>query len=157
MTVISDDEVEAIRHASLRVLRDHGKEFQLPRAVEILCEAGATVGDDGQRVRFDPAFVEERLETAPPRFALHGRSSPRDLEFGGDTAIWGTVGSAPNVSDRERGRVAGNFEGFRNLVRLSQALNAVHTLAGYPVHSGRARSPSSAAPISTRAWSTSKR
>ena len=133
MAVISDDEVEAIHHASLRVLRDHGMEFQLPRAVEILREAGAQVGEDGKRVRFDPAFVEEKIATVPPRFTLHGRSSQRDLEFGGDTAIWGTVGSAPNVSDRERGRISGNFEDFKNLVRLTQALNAVHTLAGYPV------------------------
>ena len=133
MAVISDDEVEAIHHASLRVLRDNGMEFQLPRAVEILRGAGATVGEDGKRVRFDPAFVEEKLETVPARFTLHGRSPHRDLEFGGDTAIWGTVGSAPNVSDRERGRITGNFEDYKNLVRLSQALNPVHTLAGYPV------------------------
>ena len=133
MKAISDDQVEAIHHASLRVLRDNGMEFQLPRAVEILCKAGAEVGEDGKRVRFDPDFVEEKLMTVPSRFTLHGRSSHRDLEFGGDTAIWGTVGSAPNVSDRERGRVMGNFEDYKNLVRLSQALNAVHTLAGYPV------------------------
>ena len=133
MTVISDDEVEAIHRASLRVLRDNGVEFQLPRAVEILREAGATVGEDGKRVHFDPAFVEEKLKTVPRRFTLHGRSSHRDLEFGGNSAIWGSVGSAPNVSDRERGRVTGNFEDYQNLIRLSHALNAVHALAGYPV------------------------
>ena len=133
MTVISDDEVEAIHRASLRVLRDNGVEFQLPRAVEILREAGATVGEDDKRVHFDPAFVEEKLKTVPRRFTLHGRSSHRDLEFGGNSAIWGSVGSAPNVSDRERGRVTGNFEDYQNLIRLSHALNAVHALAGYPV------------------------
>ena len=133
MTVISDDEVEAIHRASLRVLRDNGMEFQLPRAVEILREAGATVGEDGKRVHFDPAFVEDKLKTVPRRFTLHGRSSHRDLEFGGNHAIWGSVGSAPNVSDRERGRVTGNFEDYQNLIRLSHALNAVHALAGYPV------------------------
>ena len=54
MKVLSDDQVEAIHHASLRVLRDNGMEFQLPRAVEILRKAGAAVGEDGKRVRFDP-------------------------------------------------------------------------------------------------------
>ena len=133
MTVISDDGVEAIHRASLRVLRDNGMEFQLPRAVEILREAGATVGEDGKRVHFDPAFVEDKLKTVPRRFTLHGRASHRDLEFGGNHAIWGSVGSAPNVSDRERGRVTGNFEDYQNLIRLCHALNAVHALAGYPV------------------------
>ena len=95
MKVISDDQVEALHHASLRVLRDNGMEFQLPRAVEILRKAGAAVGEDGKRVHFDPEFIEEKLKTVPSSFTLHGRSSHRDLEFGGNTAIWGTVGSAP--------------------------------------------------------------
>ena len=133
MRVLSDDQVEALHHASLRVLRDNGMEFQLPRAVEILRKAGATVGEDGKRVHFDPAFVEDKLRTVPLRFTLHGRSSHRDLEFGGTHAIWGSVGSAPNVSDRERGRVTGNFEDYQNLIRLCHSLNAVHALAGYPV------------------------
>ena len=133
MKVISDDQVEALHHASLRVLRDNGMEFQLPRAVEILRKAGAAVGEDGKRVHFDPEFIEEKLKTVPSRFTLHGRSSHRDLEFGGNTAIWGTVGSAPNVSDRERGRITGNFEDYKNLIRLSHALNGLHALAGYPV------------------------
>ena len=133
MKVISDDQVEALHHASLRVLRNNGMEFQLPRAVEILRKAGAAVGEDGKRVHFDPEFIEEKLKTVPSSFTLHGRSSHRDLEFGGNTAIWGTVGSAPNVSDRERGRITGNFEDYKNLIRLSHALNGLHALAGYPV------------------------
>ena len=133
MRVLSDDQVEALHHASLRILRDSGMEFQLPCAVEILRKAGATIDEDGKRVRFDPAFVEDKLKTVPSRFTLHGRSSHRDLEFGGNNAIWGSVGSAPNVSDRERGRVTGNFEDYKNLIRLCHALNAVQALAGYPV------------------------
>ena len=76
MKVLSDDQVEALHHASLRVLRDNGMEFQLPQAVEILRKAGATVGEDGKRVHFDPAFVEEKLETVPRRFTLHGALQP---------------------------------------------------------------------------------
>ena len=72
MKVISDDQVEALHHASLRVLRDNGMEFQLPRAVEILREAGAAVGEDGKRVHFDPEFIEEKLKTVPSSFTLHG-------------------------------------------------------------------------------------
>ena len=133
MRVLSDDQVEALHHASLRILRDSGMEFQLPCAVEILRKAGATIDEDGKRVRFDPAFVEDKLKTVPSRFTLHGRFSHRNLEFGGNNAIWGSVGSAPNVSDRERGRVTGNFEDYKNLIRLCHALNAVQALAGYPV------------------------
>jgi len=133
MKVISDDQVETLHLASLKVLRDIGMDFQLPEAVEILRRAGADVDADGVRVRFDPDFIEEKLKTVPSSFTLHGRNEHRDLTFGGNNTIWATVASTPNVSDRERGRVSGNFEDMRNLTKLSHVLNPVHAIAGYPV------------------------
>lgn len=133
MKVISDDQVEALHIASLKVLSEIGMDFQLPEAVEILREAGADIDPDGVRVRFDPAFVEEMLKTVPSSFILHGRNAERDLEFGGKTTIWASVASTPNVSDRERGRVSGNFADMCNLTKLAHVLNPVHAIAGYMV------------------------
>ena len=56
--ILSRDQVEAIHRASLRVLEEIGVNFLLPEAIDILRAAGADVGTDGIRVRFDPAFVE---------------------------------------------------------------------------------------------------
>ena len=114
MRVLSDDQVEALHHASLRVLRDNGMEFQLPRAVGNPARGRC----NGRRrtasgFHFDPAFVEEKLETVPRRFTLHGRSSHRDLEFGGNDAIWGSGGlGAQCVGSRAR-QGHGQFRGLQ--------------------------------------------
>ena len=63
MTILSDDEVEAIHHASLQILRDIGVNFLLPEARDLLAGAGAEV--DGPRVRFDPAMVAEKFHHHP--------------------------------------------------------------------------------------------
>jgi trimethylamine--corrinoid protein Co-methyltransferase len=130
---ISDDELEAIHRASLRVLAETGMDFLDPDAREHLRRAGARIEDGGQRVRFDPAMVEELISTVPAEFTLHARNPQRHLRLGGEWMAFGTVGSPPNVADLDRGRRIGNREDYQNLLRLGQSLNSVHFLAGYPV------------------------
>ena len=78
-------------------------------------------------------MVTETIKTAPSTFALHAWNPAHDLQLGGDWVAFGTVGSPPNVSDLDRGRRIGNRVDYQNLLRLGQALNTVHFLAGYPV------------------------
>jgi len=130
---ISDDELDSIHRASLRVLAEIGMDFLDPDAREHLKRAGATIEDGGQRVRFDPAMVEEVIKTVPSEFTLHARNPERHLRLGGPWMAFGTVGSPPNVADLDRGRRIGNREDYQNLLRLGQSLNSVHFLAGYPV------------------------
>jgi trimethylamine--corrinoid protein Co-methyltransferase len=131
--VISTDELESIHDASLRILSEIGMDFLDADAREILRRAGADVRDGVERVRFDPAMVQEVIRTAPSEFTLHARNPAYDVRLGGDWIAFGTVGSPPNVSDLDRGRRIGNREDFQNLLRLAQMLNAVHFLSGYPV------------------------
>ena len=70
---------------------------------------------------------------APSDFVLHARNPSHSLRIGANRITFGTVGSPPNVSDIEGGRRAGNFRDYCDLVRLGQALNVVHFMAGYPV------------------------
>ena len=130
---LSADELESIHQASLRVLSEIGMDFLDPDARERLRHAGAQVTDGANRVRFDPAMVEERIRTAPPEFMLHAPNPERYLQMGGAWIAFGTVGSPPNVADLDRGRRIGNREDYRNLLRLGQSLNSVHFLSGYPV------------------------
>jgi trimethylamine--corrinoid protein Co-methyltransferase len=130
---ISDDELEAIHRASLRVLAETGMDFLDPDAREHLRRAGADVRDGVERVRFDPAMVESVIQTVPGEFTLHARNPEKDLRIGGTWTAFGTVGSPPNVADLDRGRRIGNREDYQNLLRLGQSLNSVHFLAGYPV------------------------
>ena len=128
---VSDDELEAIHQASLRVLRETGIDFLDDTARRQLAEAGADV--DGDRVRFDPELVAHLISTAPAQFTLHGRDPIRDLVLGGDHIVYTSVASPPFVTGLGRDRRNGNREDYRNLIKMGQVLNAVHTVAGYPV------------------------
>ncbi len=131
--VVSDDELESIHQASLRVLAEIGMDFLDDEAREVLRAAGARTEPGTQRVRFDPAMIEERIRTAPAQFTLHATNPEHDLEIGGAWTAFGSVASAPNVKDLEGGRRVGNHVDYQNLIRLCQMLNSVHFFAGYPV------------------------
>ena len=133
MNIFSEDEIESIHEASLKVLCDTGMDIQSPRAVEILKRGGASVDSDGRRVRFEPGFIMEKIATTPSEFTLHGRNKERHVHVGGQSIINTMVSSAPNVSDLDRGRILGNFEDYTNLIKLGEMLNTVHAFGGYPV------------------------
>jgi trimethylamine--corrinoid protein Co-methyltransferase len=127
----SADQIEAIHDASLRILRELGMKVLDPETRAIFAAAGATV--DGEMVWFDPDLITDVIRTAPSQFTLHARNPAHDLVIGGDHLTFGSVGSAPNVCDLDRGRRTGNRHDFQNLLRLMQSLNSVHLTTGYPV------------------------
>jgi trimethylamine---corrinoid protein Co-methyltransferase len=131
--ILSADQVEAIHHASLQVLAEIGMNFLLDEARAILKDAGAEVAASGTRVRFEPAWIEERIGTVPPTFTLHARNPARSVLIGENVINFCLVASAPHVSDLARGRLTGNFADYCNLLRLGQSLNICHMIAGYPV------------------------
>lgn len=134
LRVVSDDELENIHRASLRVLEEVGIDFLLPEARRLLAAAGATADPASSRVRFEPELVESLVSTAPSEFTLHGGAPERDLHIGGDWITFGCVASAPNIAERATGRRAGDRAGFRDLTKLAHVLNPVHCFpGGYPV------------------------
>jgi len=131
LRAVSEDELDAIHHASLRVLSETGIDFLDLTARTQLAAAGADV--EGDRVRFEPSLIEALIASAPAEFILHGRDHIRDLHFGGNHIIYTSVASPPFVTGLGQGRRDGNRRDYRNLIKMGQVLNAVHTVAGYPV------------------------
>ncbi|HXQ41448.1 MAG TPA: trimethylamine methyltransferase family protein [Candidatus Udaeobacter sp.] len=131
--VLTEDQVEAIHLASLKILEDYGMEFLDAGARDRLRAAGARMDADNLRVRFDRGFILEHVAKVPAEVTLHARNPERSLVFGGNTINFGSVASAPNCSDMDKGRRPGSFEDYCNLLRLCQSLNIVHFIAGYPV------------------------
>ena len=129
--VVSADELESIHLASLRILQEIGMDFLDPDARDLLVAAG--VEFDGTRARFDPDFILERIKTVPSQFTLHATNPAHNLQIGGNWMAFGSVASAPNVYDMDRGRRVGNRADYQDLIRLSQMFNTVHFLGGYPV------------------------
>ncbi len=131
--VVSADELEGIHQASLQVLRDTGIAVLLPEARRLLAEAGCDVDEETEMVRFDPELIVDYISSAPSDFTIEARNPAHNIHIGGDNIVFGSVASAPNVSDLAGGRRTGNHDDFRNLVRLTQHLSAIQTNGGYPV------------------------
>ena len=131
--VLTEEQLEAVHLASLKILEDFGMEFLDAGARDRLRAAGARVDKDGLRVRFDRGFILEHIAKVPSEVTLHARNPERSLIFGGNYINFGSVASAPNCSDMDKGRRPGSFEDYCNLLRLCQSLNIVHFIAGYPV------------------------
>ncbi len=129
--LISDDQLESIHLASLKVLAEIGMDFMMPEARDILRKAGARI--DGERVRFDPAMIEEAMAHAPSSFTIHSRNPDRQMLMNGPNISFGTVGSPPNCHDMEGGRRTGTRADFQKFIKLGQHFNAIDFIAGYPV------------------------
>lgn len=130
---LSEEALERIHQASLTILEEIGLDLLSPAMRSIAATQGADVRSGSERVRFPREVVEHHLGQAPARFTIHGRGPGRDLDIGGDAAVFGCVSSAPNCSGLGRARHSGSFEDFRDFVRLGHALNAIHFFGGYPV------------------------
>jgi trimethylamine--corrinoid protein Co-methyltransferase len=131
--LVSDDQLESIHLASLRVLKEIGVDVLHDEARRIMKAHGADVRDGRDRVRFDSDMIMELVGHAPSEFTLHARNPAHNVRFGGNNLVFSQMASAPNCSDIDRGRRPGNQEDFRNFVKLAQMHNILNTTGGYPV------------------------
>ncbi|WP_343562557.1 trimethylamine methyltransferase family protein [Kiloniella sp. b19] len=131
--VLDKTQIERIHDASMRILEDIGIVFLLDEARDILRKEGLKIDEDTKKVYLDREFVREKIALAPSVFTLHARNPERNLTIGGNAVNFTTVASAPNVTDIDNGRRAGNQEDYRKFIKLGQSLNIVHFFGGYPV------------------------
>ncbi len=132
MQVMSDDEVDSIHRASLKLLRDTGMEVMHDESRRLLKAAGADVDEASQRVRFDPAMIEETIRTAPSSITLQARNPARNLTVGDGSLIFASTGGPAFVSDLDRGRRPGNYADMCDYIRVVHSLNVIHQEGGCP-------------------------
>ena len=128
MAMLSADQVEAIHETSLRILGDLGIEVLSDRARDVLRAAGAEVDETRKLVRLAPDLVAKALSNTPATFTLTPRNPARRVTIGGRHVVFGLVAGPPNVHDVERGRRAGNYRDYCDLIRLAQHFNAIHVI-----------------------------
>ncbi|MFZ1469183.1 MAG: trimethylamine methyltransferase family protein [Paracoccaceae bacterium] len=125
------DGVQAIHKGAMRILSELGIEFLNPEAVAHLKAAGCIV--NGTNVRMDEDFVMEMVARAPSSFTITPRNPAREVIMGGKHMIFVNVSSPPNSWDMERGKRSGDFETFKEFMKLTQYFNCIHIAGGYPV------------------------
>ncbi len=131
--ILSNDQVEAVHHASLRVLQETGIEIMSPAARAYFKTAGAEVDPANDRVRLAPELVNATIATCPSDWVFHARNPARNVPIGGNWLAYCNATTPPYVSGPDLQRQPGSFKTFTQSVQLCQALDEVHFFYGYPV------------------------
>ncbi|WP_067563407.1 trimethylamine methyltransferase family protein [Halofilum ochraceum] len=124
---LSDEGVERLHDASMRVLENTGIDFRDPVALEDWRQAGAEV--DGQRVRIPRGLIMEKLRTVPERIRLHARDPAKSVELGGNSSIFVPMTGAPFIRDLDDKRRSGTIADLNNFHRLAHMESGLHSSA----------------------------
>ena len=100
-TVLTPEQERAIHEHALAVLERVGVSTTNDRLLKVMADHGQRVDFDERRIRFDPAFVEEKRALAPRTYTLHARNPEFDLPLGGDRGWLSTDGCPAHVLDLE--------------------------------------------------------
>ena len=129
LTVLTDEEVEAIHQATLRILSEVGIVLTQPEAREVLTGVGAMVRDD--RVLLPPDLVEQAVAQCPPQVTIHGRGG-QTVVLGDGSLSWHNLGGARDVYDPRPGqRRPATVQDVRDSARLLDALDSATTITPF--------------------------
>ena len=127
------DGIQAIDNAAMQVIEEIGIQFLNEEAKSILIDAGCKVDQNSSNVIMDRHWVKEMVAKAPTEFEIVPRNPEKSVKIGGRNMAFVNVSSPPNVMDLDRGRRVGDFESFKDLMKLTQYFNCIHLAGGYPV------------------------
>jgi trimethylamine--corrinoid protein Co-methyltransferase len=100
---LSPEDLELIDQNGRRILERVGVKITDSKFLDILKQAGAQVDYDGQRVRFESAWLDEVLARAPSQFTLYSRDGRSDLPLGEGTVHFANGGRVFRILDMSTG------------------------------------------------------
>lgn len=129
LTTLSQDEVEAIHYATLRVLSEVGLALGQDEAQALLAAAGASVRRD--RVLLPHDLVEWAISQCPSLVSTRGRGG-ETVTLGDGSLYWHNLGGARDVYEpaQAKPRAAG-LEDVRDSTRLLDALDSCTTVTPF--------------------------
>lgn len=131
LTILSEEEVEAIHRASLDVLESTGIRFESERALKLFEKNGCKVDYEERRVRFPSGLVEECLRQCPSNFRMKGRSPEDDVLLGGNTVYFSPSPGMRIVDLDSWEQRAPTLQENHDAVIVLDALKNVHLAPSY--------------------------
>jgi trimethylamine--corrinoid protein Co-methyltransferase len=126
---LSDEDVQAMHEATLRVLHEVGVFWTHKPTLDILTDAGCTV--NGNRVCFPPDLVMDSIAGANKRPVVRGRNGTVN-ELGGGNLYFHNLGGARDVFDARTGtRRIATGQDVVDTTRLLDALPNAHTVTPF--------------------------
>jgi len=123
LTALTESEVEAIHHATLRILSETGIRLAHPLGRELLCAVGASIA--GENVLLPPDLVESAVTQCTREVRLRNRKGT--INVWGDGGLqWHNLGGARDIFDPLTGRRRrATLQDLRDSTRLMDALEHV--------------------------------
>ena len=129
LSVLDENEIEAIHQATLRILGETGVVLTEPKSRALLTGAGAKI--QGMRVLLPPELVEKCIALAGKKTTIRGRKGA--VKTLGDGALYfHNLGGAPQVYDAASGtRRLAAVQDVCDATRLLDALENCHTITPF--------------------------
>jgi len=129
LSVLDENEVEAIHQATLRILGETGVVLTEPKSRALLAGAGAKVQE--MRVLLPPELVEKCIALAGKKTTIRGRGGTVKT-LGDGSLYFHNLGGAPKVFDAASGtRRLATVQDVRDATRLLDALENCHTITPF--------------------------
>jgi trimethylamine--corrinoid protein Co-methyltransferase len=126
---LSDEDIQAMHEATLRVLGEVGVIWTHKSTLDILTDAGCTL--NGNRICFPPDLVMDNIAKANKRPCIRGRNGQVN-ELGGGNLYFHNLGGARDVFDARTGtHHTATVEDCNNAVRLLDALPNCNTVTPF--------------------------
>lgn len=104
LEMLSPQDLEACRTATLHTLGEVGVRFPSELALEVFEDSGAQVDWGSRIVRIPPDLVSRAMSQAPRSFMLAGRDEGTELHLDGATSYFGTDGCGVETLDVGTGK-----------------------------------------------------
>jgi len=126
---LSDEDIQSMHEATLRVLQEAGVFWTHKPSLEILQDAGCTAKEN--RVYFPPDLVMNSIAKANKRPVVRGRNGTAN-ELGGGNLYFHNLGGARDVFDARTGtRRIATIQDTKDAVRLLDALPNCHSVTPF--------------------------
>ncbi len=130
LQVLTEQEIEAIKDASLAILRDTGVMVHHEEVLRLLGEAGAKVSAERRIARLPERFVLDSVARAGKQYVLYGRNRNRTARFGyGDLVLMSSPGQYAWIDLPTGRRRAATMQDAHDAIRLGDALDNI-TIVG---------------------------
>lgn len=105
LRMLSNEQIERIHIASLKILEEVGVAIQSDIALRILAQAGAEVNNDKKIARIPQHLVKEALGKVPSTIKLYSRDGKNNLQLEGDQVHYNPGSAAYYLLDSQTGDV----------------------------------------------------
>ena len=131
LKILTDDEVDMIHEASLKILERTGLRIDSEAAQQRLIKNGAAKHPTRKNVIVFPrSMVVESIKKIPRYGTYYARDPKNDVSFDGETTYAHSEGGNPNMMDLETGQIhMATFKDVCDTARVMDALENCHTVS----------------------------